>query len=582
MPTVTSRVADEAVPEVVEPFTIGPTWKRGPDGRFLLPEFTLGWHCLAWTATYLQHYVGAPWRYTAEQARLTLWWYAMDPATNRFLWRDGVIQRLKGWGKDPLIATWSAFEFVGPCRFGGLADEGNEWGVPAGQPLGVQHPAAWVQIAAVSQDQTRNTMTLFPSILSKRAIEEYRIDLGKEIIYADKGRARIEAVTSSPRALEGGRPTFVSLGETHHWVESNQGHEMAAVIERNATKSADGQSRTLANTNAYEPGEDSVAERTREAFESAESGRAVDTGLFYDSLEAPAEAKLTEAWIVPTLKAVRGDSVWLDIDRLKASILDVRNPPSRSRRFWFNQIVAAEDAFLAPYEWDACRLEGAGLQQGDEIVLFFDGSKSDDATGLAACRMSDGFVTALGVWQRPANWPQDVPWRVPREEVDGLVDQVFADYRPIAFFADPGAGHDDADGERYWDGYIDAWAQRYGKRLKLKAVTSGTNRHAVLWDMRDRRRQQAFTEAVDRFYRDVLERQFAHDGHRVLRQHVANARRRTNQWGYTIGKEHRESARKVDLAVCAIGARMLRRMMLNSTVWAKRGRPGKGRVVVLR
>ena len=59
----------------------------------------------------LQHYVGAPWRYTAEQARLTLWWYAMDPATNRFLWRDGVIQRLKGWGKDPLIATWSAFEF---------------------------------------------------------------------------------------------------------------------------------------------------------------------------------------------------------------------------------------------------------------------------------------------------------------------------------------------------------------------------------------------------------------------------------------------------------------------------------------
>ncbi|MBQ1164208.1 terminase, partial [Streptomyces sp. A73] len=82
----------------------------------------------------------------------------------------------------------------------------------------------------------------------------------------------IEAVTSSPRALEGGRPTAVNLGETHHWLESNQGHEMAAVSERNATKSADGQTRTLANTNAYEPGEDSVAERTREAFESTQSG----------------------------------------------------------------------------------------------------------------------------------------------------------------------------------------------------------------------------------------------------------------------------------------------------------------------
>ncbi|MFP8944707.1 terminase [Streptomyces fenghuangensis] len=582
MPTVTSQAAEGEVPAVVEPFTIGPTWRRGPDGRFVLPEYTLGWHCLAWTATYLQHHVGAPWRYTPEQARLTLWWYAMDPATNRFLWRDGVIQRLKGWGKDPLVATWSAFEFVGPCRFSEVADEGNEWGVPPGQPLGVQHPAAWVQIAAVSQDQTRNTMTLFPAILTKRAIEEYRIDLGKEIIYADKGRARIEAVTSSPRALEGGRPTAVSMGETHHWVEANQGHEMAAVIERNATKSADGQARTLANTNAYEPGEDSVAERTREAFEAAEAGRAVDTGLFYDSLEAPAEAKLTEAWIVPTLKAVRGDSTWLDVDRLKASILDPRNPPSRSRRFWFNQIVAAEDAFLARYEWDACKREDVELQSGDELVLFFDGSKSDDATGLVGCRMSDGHVAAFGVWQRPANWPDGRPWRVPREEVDGVVDRVFAEYRPVAFFADPGAGQDDADGERYWDGYIDAWAQRYGKRLKLKAVSGGANRHAVMWDMRDRRRQQVFTEAVDRFYRDVLERQVTHDGHKVLRQHIANARRRTNAWGYTIGKEHRESARKVDLAVCAVGARMLRRMVLNSPAWTKRAARGKGRVVVLR
>ncbi|MBQ1166165.1 terminase, partial [Streptomyces sp. A73] len=70
---------------------------------------------------------------------------------------------------------------------------------------------------------------------------------------------------------------------------------------------------------------------------------------------------------------------------------------------------------------------------------------------------------------------------------------------------------------------------------------------------------------------------------RVLRQHIANARRRTNQWGYSIGKEHRESARTVDLAVCAIGARLLRRMVLNSEQFGKRkGAPGKGRVVVLR
>ena len=79
---MTSQAAEEQVPDVVEPFTLGPTWKRGPDGRFIMPEYTLGWHCLAWTKTYLQHYVGKPWQYTPEQARLTLWWYAMDPETN--------------------------------------------------------------------------------------------------------------------------------------------------------------------------------------------------------------------------------------------------------------------------------------------------------------------------------------------------------------------------------------------------------------------------------------------------------------------------------------------------------------------
>ncbi|MFF5642945.1 terminase [[Kitasatospora] papulosa] len=582
-----AQETDERVPDVVEPFTLGPTWKRGPDGRFLLPEYTLGWHCLSWTKTYLQHYVGRPWQYTPEQARLTLWWYAMDPVTNRFLYRDGVIQRLKGHGKDPLVATYSAFEFVGPCRFDQVADENNEWGVPAGQPLGMQHPAAWVQIAAVSQDQTRNTMTLFPSIFTKRALEEFRIDLGKEIIYADKGRARIEAVTSSPRALEGGRPTAVNMGETHHWLASNGGHEMAAVIERNATKSSDGQTRSLANTNAFEPGEDSVAEQTRDAYEAVEAGRAADVGLFYDSLEAPPEAKLTEAWIEPTLRAVRGDSTWLDIERLKASILDTRNPPSRSRRFWYNQIAAAEDAWMARYEWDACAREDLALADGDEVVMFFDGSKSDDATGLAACRMSDGLVSTLGVWQKPPNWPAPespgyVPYQVPREDVDGVVQNAFSRFKVLAFFADPGSGQDEG-GEMYWDTFLDRWGQAYGKKLLLRAVVAGSKAHAVRWDMRDRRNQEQFTEAVKRAREDILQRQLVHDGHKVMRTHVINARRRTNAWGITIGKEHRESARKIDLAICMIGARMLRRTVLNSPKNEKRRTArGKGRVVVLR
>lgn len=579
------------VPDVVEPFVIGPTWRRGEDGLFVRPAFTLGWHVLVWTRAYLQHATGRPWRYTSEQVRLILWWFAMDPVTGEFVYRDAVLQRLKGWGKDPFGSTLCAVEFVGPARpqwvedaFGSrlkLAGPGDPSGVPEGQPIGVPHPEAWVQIAAVSQDQTRNTMTLFPGLFTQKAITEFKIDLGKEIIYAHKGRCRIEAVTSSPRALEGGRTTFTLMNETHHWLESNQGHEMSAVIERNATKSADGAARTFAITNAFEPGEDSVAEQTRDAYEAFEAGRTEDPGILYDSLEAPPEAKLTKEWIPKVLEAVCGDSVWLNISRIMKSILDTRNPPSRSQRFWYNRIEAAEDSWMARYEWDACKHEELSLLDGDEIVAFFDGSKSDDATGLAACRMSDGLVTTLGVWQKPANWPTDTPWAVPRDQVDGVVDNTFARFRVLAFFADPGSGEDD-DGELYWDTYLDGWGQRFGKKLTLRAVTAGPKAHAVRWDMRNKRHQEEFTDAVKRTHKDILERTLLHDGHRVMRTHVINARRRTNQWGITIGKEHRESARKIDLAVCMIGARMLRRTLLNSSKHRPKAARGKGRVVVLR
>lgn len=83
-------------------------------------------------------------------------------------------------------------EFVGPCRFGGWDGDG--------MPLVVPHSAPWVQVAAVSKDQTRNTFRLFPAMFSDRLIAEYGIDLGKEIIYSRAGGV-LEAVTSSPAPL---------------------------------------------------------------------------------------------------------------------------------------------------------------------------------------------------------------------------------------------------------------------------------------------------------------------------------------------------------------------------------------------
>ncbi|UZJ23705.1 hypothetical protein RHODO2019_10845 [Rhodococcus antarcticus] len=80
----------------LEPIFIGPTWQRSDDGAWLLPECTLGWQIAGWCAEWLTGEDGKPWKFTREQLRFVLWWYAID-STGRFVHRTGVLQRLKGW-----------------------------------------------------------------------------------------------------------------------------------------------------------------------------------------------------------------------------------------------------------------------------------------------------------------------------------------------------------------------------------------------------------------------------------------------------------------------------------------------------
>lgn len=557
-----ARLAEPAIlPESAwEPVRIGPTWQI-VDGHWLLPERTLGWDVLGWCGTWLQH-EGKPWRFTLEQARFLLWWYALDE-DGAFLYRDGVLQRLKGWGKDPIGACIAAVEALGPCRFGGWRQDGS--------PIAITAADAWVQTAAVAIKQTKNTMRLFPSLFTPAAKRRYRIQVGKEQVHALDGEAFIEALTSSPGTLEGARATFVLLNETHHWTASNEGLEMSATIERNATKSPDGAARTLRITNAYEPSVDSVARQDREAYEKALEGEIVDSGLLYDSLEAPPDAPLTAEDAPAVVAAIRGDSIWLNIDRIIKSILDIRNPPSRSRRFWYNQITGTEDAWCDPLQWDARARPDIVVKAGTQLALFFDGSKSDDATVLIGSRISDGHVITLGVWQKPPG-KRGETWLAPRSEVDACVTEVFKRFKIVGFYADPSHTKDDETLERYWDGLIDDWHRRYGAVLKVKA-TAGKQAHSVMWDMTSPERTSLFTAAAERTLAEIERGELTHDGDLRLRSHVHNARRWPNRYGVSLGKVHRESAKKVDAAVGMVGARMVRRDYLNKN--PKKARSGR-------
>lgn len=509
----------------LDPIYIGPIFQRDEHGRFLLPERTLGWQIIEWCYEWLDSPQGGDLVLTDEQARLLLWWYAVDER-GKFIYRGGVFQRLKGHGKDPLAAIMACIEFVGPSQFGGWDEHGN--------PIGVPHPAAWVQLAATAQEQTKNTGTLFPAIMSERMQAEYGIKLSSaaEIIRADNGRKRIEMITSNFRTMEGNRPTFAILNEPHHWLSNNGGIDMYDGLKRNLTKTG---GRFLAITNAFMPGEDSVAERLRAAHDAVAAGLARDTGVLYDSIEAHPDVPLTPEALEIQLPMIAGDSWWVHekIEGYIADAQDISTGPTKARRFYLNQVVAGDDALHSPKTWDPLARPGESLRPGDEIVLGFDGGRTDDATALVAIRTRDMFVEPIGVWQKPDHYSEG-KWEVNREEVGSKVHWVFKTYKVRGMYCDVAL----------WESYIADWERAYGSTVAVQA----SPHKPFEFDMRNRKKS---TLAHERFLASIWDRKIRHPGEstpfgRLLRIHVLNVFRRDTPDGVSFGKQSRESPRKVD------------------------------------
>lgn len=578
-----------------EPVTIGPVWQY--DNGWSLPAFTLGWRNIAWAGLHLRAPQGGNWTYTLEQARFMLWHDAIDPETCEFLYPLQVFQRLKGHGKDPMWASGSTTH---------LCSENAQFDHWDGDvPIGRQIQSPYVQVVAVSQDQVkRNFMSLFPALIPPETRLKYGIQPGKLDVWARNDEAHIEAMTSSTMAIEGPRPTLVIRDETQNWIESNGGHELAGAIDGNLAKSADALARQVDICNAYRDGRDSVAQRARESYEKTVGKRcavhvddedwpdecldcqrpsAAEFGMLYDSLEAPPEAPLTVEDAPGVVEAIRGDSVWLNLRRILDSIKNPSNSPDESRRKWYNQIRATEDAWADPRDIDAGRATDR-IGEGEACVMFGDGSKSDDATGLVVCRLSDGLAQVVHVQQPKKGHIVD------RDAVDNAVIAAMNRYRIVAFWFDPSHVKDDeaAEGDnRFWWPMGDEWSTRYGRRLKCHPVKSGAKAHAVAFDMAKPTNQQIFVEGCDQVLGEiegqadlpVADRPVRFADSQTLVTHLKNAKRAPGKFGVSIRKDNRESRHKIDLAVCLIGALTLRRVYQLQE--KKKGTPGKGRFIVL-
>ncbi len=538
---------------------------------------TLGWGVVAWAESRLLQPdgddAGEPFVFTREQLNFILWWYALD-AGGKFEYRRGVLRRAKGWGKSPFLGALALAELCGPVRFGGWDS--------FGEPIGQSHPMPWIVIAGVSETQTENTFAAIRAMCEDSSlVDDLGLDVGMTRILLPGG-GKIVPITASSSSQEGARPSFAIMDETHHWTKSNGGEKLARVVRRNLAKSRDGAARVIETTNAHEPGHESVAEKSYLAWRAIVEGRTRSKGILYDTRQAPDGIDLAdEAAVLEGLKAAYGDATWVDLERILAEVYDPDTPPEEARRFYLNQIVAAADSWVAPSEWkknevpDLAPLhlgEPGARKKGDVVTLGFDGSLTDDSTALVACRVDDGAVFLLGIWEKPEG-PAGVGWIVPKEQVRDLVDHAFATLDVVAFFSDVA----------YWETDIDDWREKYGEKLLVKATT----RHAIGWDMRGH--QMDTVRAVEVVHRAITDSTLPWRSHEllagparggkaeeILTRHVLNARRRPNRWGVGFGKETRESPKKVDALASLILARMARsRVLAEGGLKKHRRAPGR-------
>lgn len=523
------------------------------------PGLTLGYEAARWIETNLVQpngpNAGRRFRLTDGQLRFLVWWYALDE-DGRWLFNHGARRLAKGSGKSPFAAVLALTEFCAPVRLHDfdLDRPGGCVGRPVDMPL--------VQIAATAESQTANTMRMVRAFAPKGSalVEKYGLDPGKTRYYK-LPEGTLEVITSSATAAEGGEGSFIVADETEHWKPSNGGRELAATLADNLAKSG---SRMLETSNAWVPGAESVSEETWEAWLAQEEGRTRgETKILYDATIAPPDTDLADPDSLRRgLKFVYDDCPWVDETAIMERIWSPRARPDDSKRKYLNWPTAAHDSWVAPEEWARNSKPSVRVEDGAEIVLFFDGSKSRDATALIGCEVESGHVFTLGVWEPD---PNDDNSTVDAADVDRVVMRTFDRFDVVGFFADV----------REWESFaLTEWPGRYRDQLLIWAVPHGKPPQPVAWDMRSHVAE--FARAAEACHAEIVEGAFTHDGDSRVARHIANARRRPYQSWVSIGKESPDSPRKIDAAVCVIGARMVRRLVLGS---GKRRKKRTGRAV---
>ncbi len=536
-------------------------------------NFSLGWLAAEWMEFLCLHgdgdVLGEPVLHGDESTGLIVDAYALAaPKTvsplrvGRRLYDSVFFSRPKGADKSGLGARFSMFEALGPCRFAGIAEGGEvyrdpygmgfEYRYAKGEPMGRTVSTPFIRCMATEEQQTGNVYDNIYYNLTEGPLAEAmnrRDDAGLTRISLPH-RGEITPSTASSASKDGGKETFVDFDESHLY-NNPELRRMYATVTRNLRKRKKiAETWYLETTTMFAESEDSVAEHTYRLAEMMMEGRTRrKDGLLLDHQWGECADLSDEKLLRLAIREAYGEAMeWIDEDGMVDEFFDPRKDPEDSRRYFLNAKTSHTNSFIKADSWADVRLKRDDprrvVQDGETITIGFDGSRKrargvTDATALIGCRVSDGFLFPIKVWEQPSNWPAGKPWEIPHGEVDALVRSAMTKYRVVGFYADPAK----------WESYVAVWERDFRAKLKIKA----TQAHPIEWWMVGGEARKVYA-ALTSFDDAVLEHQLCHgsDGGDVLTRHILNARRFFSKSGYGIHKEHPNSSKKIDACVAAV------------------------------
>ena len=508
-------------------------------------ERSLGWLAVWWIESFVVHgpgdVEGQPIVHGDEYTGFIVDCYSLDEEGGRLV-DSSFISRPKGCNKSGLAAEIALFEALGPCRFDGWAKGGEtfkylgrEYVYEPGEPMGrpVRYPM--VRIMATEEDQTGNTYDMIYLNLTEGPLSQlkaYGLDAGKTRTLLPEG-GEIVPSSSGAASKDGGKETFVVFDETHLY-NTNALRSMYKTVSRNLVKRRKSAGTWyIETTTMYAPGEDSVAEHTYEYAQAIAAGKTKRSRMLYDHRWGDIKDLRVEDDLRKAIIEAYGDALeWVSLEGVVDDILDIRRDESESRRYFLNALTEASNAWLSP-ELISMNVSDQILFPGEQITLGFDGALTKDSTALVGCRVSDGHLFTIALEECP-DGPAAREWMVDTELIDARVREAFEQYEVVGFFADP----------PYWQEYIDEWEREFGEVLQIKA----NNRSPIKWWTK---RDTQMSQALDRLKTALKLSTTSLADDPDMRRHFLNAREWNRRGGSVIGKETKNSPRKIDLAMAA-------------------------------